>query len=247
MFDCIRLITSDGWGNPAPGADPRFHGHAVRQSDFAHMTALNQLSDGGRFIHNDCAVAAAVTMCIDRSLPVSVPEVEALFKTSTAGTMLVNLVDGMEQLQLQPRVEHGDPPPGFVMNPLGGRLLPPSVAPAYDAASEHVTIYSDAPLPAATPATAVPKGADVKQWTLFYGPGAPAPAFLSDGTFFEWEADDQALSNRLYVLAKTNPLPVIRWNAADTPVAAPRSFGRPIPGDQQTLDKARECWPNAGL
>lgn len=141
-MDCIWLIFSDDYGNPAPGSGL---GHWVRVTDNPNLTIGNQLTDGAQFPHSDCGEECVASDLNDRGKGVSVITIEHEANAGPAGTNATQLVQALADNGVSAHVVSGDPPTGYVGNPLGGRVLSPASYPVYLAASQHEYVSIDTP------------------------------------------------------------------------------------------------------
>lgn len=156
MSDAILLIHADSAGNPST---PGTVGHFVRISSNPRMVAVNEFNDGGHYPHADCGPACILSTLADRGQHPSAAAVEAACGTVSNGTQVDGVSAGLGHFGVVNSWARGIPESGYIMNPAGGRLLPPSAFPAYLAASQGwlITVHSPDPwnLPGPSPTLSV--------------------------------------------------------------------------------------------
>lgn len=147
--EAISLIGSNSYGDP--DADSPL-GHFVRVTSNTHPTPVNQLAEGGRYPHADCADACADSLLLDHGIRDSVLGIEVDLKTNEIGTQLSSLVTGLQRLLpggWAVTLVQGTPTRNTVMNPLGGRIVSPLGWAPYGHASKgwYVSIVAPAAVP----------------------------------------------------------------------------------------------------
>lgn len=132
MTDAIWLIRSDTNGNPHPGGSI---GHYVLVTQNPHPAVFNEFNDGGAFQHADCGPACVLSALADRGQHPAARLVESACSTGQTGTSVAGVSQGLGHFGVVNTWAAGNPAPGYIMNPAGGRIIPPSEFPAYRAAS----------------------------------------------------------------------------------------------------------------
>ena len=130
MSDGIQLIHSDGYGNPGGT-----YLHWVRVTSNPSPYPVNQLTDGGQWVHADCGEGCIESTLRDRGITASVPTIEHDAGATGQGTTAAGLVRALHDLGLAATGGTGTLAAGVVMNPLGGRVIPAADFGAYAAAS----------------------------------------------------------------------------------------------------------------
>jgi hypothetical protein len=142
VSDGIQLIHSDGYGNPGGT-----HLHWVRVTSNPSPHPVNQLTDGGQWVHSDCGEACIESTLRDRGITASVPTIEHDAGATSQGTSSAGLVRALADLRVSATFHTGTLGPGYVMNPLGGRVIAPSGYAAYKAASANQFVAITTPEP----------------------------------------------------------------------------------------------------
>jgi len=184
--DSVLLIRATPQGQPQAGGPD---GHFVRCSSFATTHPVNQLHIGGWYPDFDCAEGVLISALEDRGLPV--PPAHTLEQDAgtnpSYGTGWNGLIRVAAQFGLQPTPQlPGDPPPGWLMNPAWGGVLPPATFPAYLAASQHEYVQFQAPIPSLQPAP-IPFTEDDDVGNFAPGWNAKRPG-QDDGDIFVFDA-----------------------------------------------------------
>lgn len=136
MSDFLLAIWADR-NTCKPYTGPGRVGHVVRVTDDPHPTVVNEFTDGGVFQHSDCAPASLQSWFIDRAgVKTTIREIEQLAETTQNGTGWKGIEVVGLHFNLQIKFTLHDPLPGYVMNPGGGYIDPPSTFPAYLAATQ---------------------------------------------------------------------------------------------------------------
>ncbi len=143
------LIDNDGSGFPQPGSGK---GHFVRVSNNPTMHPVNQILGNGQWPNADCGDACISSFTFDMKKPVLIREIELLSGTFAGGTSIPGLMNALAALRYANHYVASTPPPGWIMNPAWGGLIPPAQSRPYIAASRGQCIVIDVkPLPPPTP------------------------------------------------------------------------------------------------
>jgi hypothetical protein len=132
MSDYIWLIRSDSLGNPHPGGSI---GHYVLVTQNPTPAVFNEFTDGGAYQHADCGEACILSALADRGQHPTAKAVEAACGATAGGTTVGGVSNGLGHFGVVNTWEQGNPVSGYIMNPAGGRIIPPSEFPAYLAAT----------------------------------------------------------------------------------------------------------------
>ena len=168
MGDGFQLIYSDDYGNPKPGSALP---HWVRVTDNPAPHLVNQLTAGGAYPHADCGEACVLSSLRDRGESPAVVTIEHDASATNGGTTGPKLVTALHDFGVASTYGAGTLGAGYIMNPLGGRLIAPADFAAYKAASagQFVTISTPGPWDNIDmDATQAQQLADV--WTAIFGP-----------------------------------------------------------------------------
>jgi len=192
-------LWSDHNGDPYIG--PGRVGHVVRISANPRMTIVNEFTDGGTYPHSDCAPACILSRLDDAGIHPNADEIEVLAGTGPNGTRFPGMIHAYAHFGV-PAVESAHAPaPGYVMNPAGGRILPPSAFPDYLAASQGGCLVLPAPAP-----VPVPPPEELPM-------GAPLPPILATTTRGPGEGPDPRGPGAVY-LVENWPAGPKRWISA---------------------------------
>lgn len=144
MSDGIQLIHSDDYGNPDPRSGLL---HWVRVTSNPQPSLVNQLTSGGAFPHADCGEADILSSLHDRGKTASVVTIEHDASAGSKGTSAAQLCAALAHFGIASTYHVGTLGPGYVMNPLGGRLIASVDYGQYAAASarEFVAISTTGP------------------------------------------------------------------------------------------------------
>lgn len=158
MGDFLLAIWADR-NTCKPYTGPGRVGHVVRVTSNPHPTIVNEFTDGGSFEHEDCAPASLQSWLIDATTTrTTVRELEILAGTNQAGTGFKGIVNAALHFGYQAHFVVDNPEPGTIMNPGGGYIDPPSMFPAYLAASQGGCIVLPNLTPAPKPPVPTPAG-----------------------------------------------------------------------------------------
>lgn len=158
MGDFLMAIWADR-NTCKPYAGPGRVGHVVRVSSDAQMTVINEFTDGGANEHADCAPASFQSWLLDKTTTrTTIPEIEQLAGTTANGTGWKGIEVAGLHFGYQIHFVTEDPLPGFVMNPGGGFIDPPSTFASYLAATQGgcLVLPNVGPIPKPTPAPQQP-------------------------------------------------------------------------------------------
>ena len=171
MSDKIVLIHSDHNGNPSPGSAL---GHWVLFRLGSAPVPVNQLTAGGLYPHSDCGEACVESVL--RTRGVNDDPIKALEHEEGAGAQGTNasqLEKSLAEDHIASSTSRNFPPGSgwYVMNPVGGRVLPPGQHNDYPAAYWGQTIdIADGATPAPAPAPAPhPSPPPVNMYTVRKG------------------------------------------------------------------------------
>ncbi len=144
MTDGIQLIHSDDNGNPKPGSALL---HWVRVTDNPSPHLINQLTAGGAYPHADCGETDILSSLRDRGKDTTEVVIEHDASAGSRGTNGAQLVQALTDFGLAASWHTGTLGAGYVMNPLGGRLIAPAGYAAYKAASANEFVAISTPGP----------------------------------------------------------------------------------------------------
>lgn len=148
MSDFIWLIHADSAGNPT---EPGTIGHFVLVSDTPQL-AVNEFDDNGKYEHADCGPACILSALAARGQHPTATAVELACGTGGGGTQVKGVSEGLGHFGVVNGWQRGEPSPGWIMNPAGGRIIPPSEFPSYLAASQGwIVSFASVPVPAPPP------------------------------------------------------------------------------------------------
>lgn len=214
MTDSILLIHADSAGDPA---EPGTVGHFVLVSEYP-APPFNEFDDNGHFEHADCGPAAILSALAARGQHPTATAVEAACGTTGSGTTVKGVSTGLGHFGVVNTWQQRNPAPGWIMNPAGGRTVPPSEFPAYLAASQGwtVTFASVVPPDPPPPTSSGEPLVFIYQRTngsIFLCTGTTNIGFGdgADVTYFEGLGYKIAYENHMTIAfaAKLNALPVI--------------------------------------
>ncbi len=149
MSSYLLAIWSDGHGNPYTG--PGRVGHVARVAAYAPMPVVDEFTDGGVYEHADCAPACIQSRLLQGGIHATIREIEQLAGTGPRGTYFPGIERCLRTFGVPERFETGNPPPGWIMNPAGGRLVSPVAFPSYLRASQGGCIEMTDPTPQPPP------------------------------------------------------------------------------------------------
>src|SRR5579864_1430732 len=143
-MDIFAMMHSNAFGDPGGTLL-----HWIRATDYDAPFTVNQLTGGGKFPHEDCGEACIASTLHDRfnvsSVSLQTIEHDA-DNAGSAGTTEQQLVDALAHFGIAARASHFPPSPGTIMNPLGGRRIPPALFPKYAAAFVGRYVVIDSPV-----------------------------------------------------------------------------------------------------
>ena len=144
MNDGFQLIHSDDYGNPAPRSALL---HWVRVTINPHPALVNQLTAGGAFPHSDCGEACVESTLRDRGISDPIRTIEHDAGATNGGTSAAMLVRALADVRISAAEYSGTLGVGYVMNPLGGRLIAADAYAPYKAASANQFVAISTPGP----------------------------------------------------------------------------------------------------
>lgn len=134
MSDGIQLIHSNGNGDPDVRGGER---HWIRVTSNPHPTLVNQLAAGGQYPHADCGEADVESTLRDRGIADPIRTIEHEAGATDRGTSGEALVHALAAVGVAATLHTGTLGAGYVMNPLGGRLISPAAYGPYRAATAN--------------------------------------------------------------------------------------------------------------
>jgi hypothetical protein len=149
--------------------------HVVRIGPNPAMPVVLEFSDGGRFEHEDCAPASMQSRFREQGIVTSVDEIELLAGTSLSGTGFPGCVRAFQHFGVAAALHYGDPPPGYVMNPMLSEIVDLAEFGSYLATTQGGYLAAGAYLPAPPP----PKP-----------PTPPTPVTPEDADMYLYQAAD---------------------------------------------------------
>lgn len=173
MTSYALAIWSDGNGDPDVAAHIP---HVVRVGRNPDMALVNEFTDGGQFEHADCADAVIQSRLIDGGVKTTVRAIEEIAGTSARGTLFPGVQRALTHFEVANSFSGSDPPPGYIMNPAGGRLVDISQFPKYLAASQGGCITMADPPP--DPSPPKPPIQEPEMQTFVIEPGDTDPTLI---------------------------------------------------------------------
>lgn len=145
MSSYLLAIWSDRSGNPWTRGPRDRIGHVVRVGS-EQMHLVDEFTSGGPLAHVACAPACILSRLMDDGVATSMAKIEQAAGTGPQGTLFPGIESCLTQYGVANHFQGSNPPSGWIMNPAGGRLVPPSEFPAYLAASQGGCIVMDDPI-----------------------------------------------------------------------------------------------------
>lgn len=187
------------------------------------MPIVNEFTDGGVYEHFDCAPACVQSRLIQGGIVTTIDEIEELAGTKPPrGTLFPGIESCLRHYGVVEVFSAGEPPPGWIMNPAGGRIVAPSSFPAYLAAAQGgCIVMADPAAPPPPPPPTPLEGPDVQTFVIEPMPPGSPPTLVpgvtgsttlvlgsfSGGsvTLFLWTEAGDAVASRVVSLLGNDP------------------------------------------
>lgn len=215
-----------------PSSGPNKVGHVVLVSDTAAMPVVLEFQDDGVFTHADCGPASLASFLLMNGIKADVRVIEEKAGTSLAGTLFPGLITAAEYYGCSVVDKGGNPPSGYIMNPMLETVQPPSIFAAYAANSQDGYLVLSAKV-VPVPAPPVEDSMARSQFVFFRYANA---IFVGDFMHVRHIENPTQMTDDINIGTFLEGVPIPDWSSLQ-PVNDPGAFGVPI-GDAIEIIKA---------